>query len=201
MKNFLISIILFTRLEGTAQPSLHLYAYSQVFTPGIVPQRDIRSEDGQVAVNRPSANTQYYIYVVTASSVSILPERVWINERWYNIKSYVKVTDENYTLLGFLDAMKDLKKIPDVDIENAIVFFKTYLKQKSDTEIKELVKYALLYPPRVQALLGAVLESINKLKELSTLKAKLNPLSVFNLGIKQEYLSTGKIWNINQDYK
>lgn len=117
------------------------------------------------------------------------------------VKSYAKVTDENYTILGFLDAMKDLKKIPDVDIENAIVFFKTYLQQKNEIEIKELVKYALLYPPRVQALLGAVLESIKKIKELSLLKANLNPLSEFNLGIKNEYLRTTNNWNINQDYK
>ncbi len=87
MKNLLITGILFTHLQGEAQPSVQLYAYSQVFTPGIVPRRDIRAENGKSTVNRPTAITQYYIYVVTAASVSIQPEKVWIREQWYTIKS------------------------------------------------------------------------------------------------------------------
>ena len=87
MKNFLVTGILFLHLQAVAQPPVQLYVYAQVFTPGIVPQRDIPSENGRSAVNRPSAITQYYIYVATAASVSILPEKVWIRGQWYKINS------------------------------------------------------------------------------------------------------------------
>ncbi len=87
MKNFLLVGILFFQWQATAQPPVQLYVYAQVFTPGIVPGRDIPSENGNSVVNRPSVNTQYYIYAAIAVSVSILPEKIWISGQWYNIKS------------------------------------------------------------------------------------------------------------------
>lgn len=87
MKNFLITGILFIQLQAIAQPPVQLYVYSQVFTPGIVPGRDIPTENGKPVVNRPSVITQYYIYAATATSDFILPEKVWIKGQWYTIKS------------------------------------------------------------------------------------------------------------------
>ena len=40
------------------------------------------------------------------------------------VKSYVDVTEQNYQMLGFLDAMKDLKQIPDVEVANAVAIFR-----------------------------------------------------------------------------
>src|SRR6056297_2654714 len=37
-----------------------------------------------------------------------------------SVKSYVDPTDENIRFLEILDAIKDFKKIPDLDIDNAI---------------------------------------------------------------------------------
>ena len=44
------------------------------------------------------------------------------------VKSYVEVTEQNYQILGFLDAMKDLKQIPDVDVSDAVTIFKSRIK-------------------------------------------------------------------------
>ena len=112
------------------------------------------------------------------------------------VKSYTEVTDNNYQLLGFLDAMKDFKKIPDIDIKMAIVIFSDRINKLEGAQLNEIVEYALLYPPRVRAFLGAILEYLNKTDETKRLKASLNPLSKYVMGISPQNLQTVSSWNI-----
>jgi Family of unknown function (DUF6088) len=113
------------------------------------------------------------------------------------VKSYADVTDKNYELLGFLDALKDIKRIPDSNISQTIKILTDRINQLSEKQIAEMVKYALLYPPRVRALLGAILENQDsKNQYLSVLKKKLNPLTTINLGLKETDLPTILNWNI-----
>ena len=112
------------------------------------------------------------------------------------VKSYADVTDSNYELLGFLDAMKDLKIIPDCNPNTAVTILYGKIKKMKEEQIKEIIQYALLYPPRVRALLGAILEQLNRKKEIKKLKDSLNPLSQFKLGVKEKILSTAANWNI-----
>ena len=113
------------------------------------------------------------------------------------VKSYAEVTNSNYEILGILDAFKDIKKIPDCSVSQAIVRLTVILKNLNEQQIELLIKYALKYPPRVQALVGAVLQNINfKGDGLEKLKMKLNPLTHFKIGIKDSELSTKNNWNI-----
>lgn len=112
------------------------------------------------------------------------------------VKSYAEVTDENYELLGFLDAMKDLKKIPDTDTKTSIAVLSGKIKNLNNKQADEMITYAMLYPPRVRALLGAILEQLNKRKNIKILKESLNPLSQFKLGVKDKFLPTAAAWNI-----
>jgi hypothetical protein len=112
------------------------------------------------------------------------------------VKSYADVNDENYQLLGFLDAMKDLKIIPDADIKSAIAIFSYRIKQLTNREVGDMITYALLYPPRVRALLGAILEQLNRTSGIKELRKTLNPLTRFNLGIKPDDLKSVSNWNI-----
>jgi hypothetical protein len=52
-----------------------------------------------------------------------------------------------------------------------------------------------VYPPRVRALVGAVLEK-NGEKELRKLKNSLNPLTTIKLGLKGTDLPTKSNWYI-----
>jgi hypothetical protein len=54
----------------------------------------------------------------------------------------------------------------------------------------------MFYPPRVRALLGAILEDINTSFDTSELKESINPLTIFELGLKEKDLPTIKNWNI-----
>lgn len=112
------------------------------------------------------------------------------------VKSYADVTDRNYYLLELLDMLKDFKQIPDLDKESAIKIIKNKLKELSQKEIKQLIKLCLLYPPRVRAFLGALLENIEKQDLIAKLKESLNPLTEYKLDINTELLPTSENWNI-----
>lgn len=112
------------------------------------------------------------------------------------VKSYVDVTDKNFYLLELLDALKDFKKIPDLDKNSAIKILSSKLKELNAIETKLLIKYGLAYPPRVRSFLGALLENIKTESDLSVLKTSLNPLSEYEYGISKNKLPTVENWNI-----
>ncbi|HMH23648.1 MAG TPA: DUF6088 family protein [Puia sp.] len=112
------------------------------------------------------------------------------------IKSYVDVTADNYYLLEVLDAIKDFKKIPDRDQQRSIEVLTGLLKQFNESDKKRLIRYALKYPPRVRALLGALLSNMATLQDLDVLEKGLNPFTAYAYGIKKELLPTIDAWNI-----
>ncbi len=112
------------------------------------------------------------------------------------VKSYVDVTDRNFYLLEILDAIKDFKNIPDLNIDSGIKIILTQLNKLKPKEIKQLISYALSYPPRVRAFSGSLLEHLGFTIELKTLKKSLNPLSEYKYGIDIRSLPTITNWNI-----
>lgn len=113
-----------------------------------------------------------------------------------SVKSYVEVSGQNYQLLGYLDALKDIKKIPDCSVLQAIRRMRILIKALSTNEQKELIEYALFYPARTRALLGAILESLNLQINLDELKNSLNPFTRISLSIKEIDLPAIRNWNI-----
>ncbi len=112
------------------------------------------------------------------------------------VKSYVDVTNENYYLLEILDALKDFKNILDLDKKSALTLVKNKISNLSENELSKMRRYAIKYPPRATALLGAILEFSNKKTGLESLKSSLNPLTTYKLGIQKETLPTSSNWNI-----
>lgn len=113
------------------------------------------------------------------------------------VKSYAEVNDENFEILGLLDAFKDIKRIPDCSVAQAVRRLRAILKEMSESQIAALIKYALVYPPRVRATVGAILQSNGYPTEnLEKLLNSLNPLSTINLGLNETELLTKADWNI-----
>jgi hypothetical protein len=112
------------------------------------------------------------------------------------VKSYTEVTDANFELLGLLDALKDCKHIPDCTVKQAVHVLSGIIATLSDKQIDDLIRYALLYPPRTRALLGAILENQNIGLGIDKLKQSLNPLTKIKLGLKKTDLATVENWNI-----
>lgn len=155
----------------------------------------IAYETGSSLYNRMGLTTQMSFRIKIASR----SKRISINRGALKadaVKSYAEVSELNYELLGFLDAIKDIKRIPDCSVSQAVKILSGKMSKLNEKQIADLVKYALLYPPRVKALVGAMLENLNKKENTEKLKQSLNPLTTINLGLKETELPTIQNWNI-----
>jgi hypothetical protein len=146
--------------------------------------------------NRMGLTTQVPKTIKVASKVKRIITKIG-KTQVKPVKSYVDVTNENYNLLEILDALKDFKVIPDLDKKSAIALLKNRISKLSGNDQSKLIQYALKYPPRVTALLGAILELLKKKNDLESLRKNLNPLTTYKLGIREELLPTAPGWNIN----
>lgn len=112
------------------------------------------------------------------------------------LKQKNTITKENIPLLQLLDALSQIKKIPDTTIEKACKRFLSLLKPLSDSEEKTLVRLAQKYNPATRALLGAMLEELGKTNYLEALFTSLNPITKYKLPGVEKVLSTTEKWNI-----
>jgi len=106
------------------------------------------------------------------------------------------ITKENIPLLQLLDSICAIKKIPDSSIENSCKRFLAIIKKFSEKQINELVRLGLKYPPCTRALLGAILEKLQKTEITEPLFKSLNPITKYHLLGANKVLSTTKKWNI-----
>lgn len=146
--------------------------------------------------NRLNLTTQNYFRKKIATNRS----RKKIEKGWLKtstVKSYVDITEENYQLLGILDAIKDIRNLADTSTTKAIKILAAKMEKFDKTVIESLIEYALQYPPRVRALLGAIVEDRfgNKFN-LETLQVSLNPSTSYKFKVKESDLSTIKNWNL-----
>ncbi len=112
------------------------------------------------------------------------------------VKAYVEVTDDNYILLGYLDVLKDIKNIPDSSPDNALYILIPKLKKLKSVELNNLIQNAFEYPPRVRALLGAILEiHFSTNKNIEKLKKSINPTTKYKIRLDKN-LPNKLNWNI-----
>lgn len=150
---------------------------------------------GLLLYNKMGLTTQIPKEISIASS----KKRIYIskgNIKASAVKSYLEVTDDNYKFLELLDAIKDFKNIPDLNKKSAIKILTNRILVLNNKQKKELIEIALEYPPRVRALLGALLENIKENINTKSLDNSLNPLSEYKFGITKEILPTIEKWNI-----
>ena len=150
---------------------------------------------GLLLYNKMGLTTQIPKEISIASN----KKRIYIskgNIKAKAVKSYVEVTNENYKLLEFLDALKDFKKIPDLDKKSAISILSRKISELDNKQVKKIIEIALEYPPRVRAFLGALLENIDIKIDIKMLDDSLNPLSEYELGLTKDILPTVEKWNI-----
>jgi hypothetical protein len=106
------------------------------------------------------------------------------------------ITKENIPLLRLLDCLRFFKNIPDTTPDNACLRLIYLIGKLNEQEKMKIKKLALKYTPQAIALLGAILETINPKEDTSTLFKKLNPITVYKLGISDNVLPTQKKWKI-----
>jgi hypothetical protein len=70
------------------------------------------------------------------------------------------------------------------------------IKNYSDKEINTMVRLSLKYPPATRALLGALLDKLQKGNATETLFKSLNSITKYKLTGATKALSTAEKWNI-----
>ena len=112
------------------------------------------------------------------------------------IKQKNTITKKNIPLLQLLDAIRYIRKIPNADIEASCKRFLALIKNLRDQEINTLVRLALKYPPATRALLGAMLNNLEKEQATGLLLKSLNPITKYQLIGAAKVLSNTQKWNI-----
>lgn len=110
------------------------------------------------------------------------------------IQNKAPITEENVKYLEILDILKNLKYIPDSNIEESYILMKREILNLAYEEILILLELAeKYYTVVVLALLGSIVEEKNILK-VEELKKKLNKTTTFKLNLN---LKNGKEWRIS----
>lgn len=112
------------------------------------------------------------------------------------IKQKNIITKENIQLLQILDAIRYIKKIPDSSIETCCKRLIAIIKNIPEKDTNTLVRLALKYPPATRALLGAILQKLQREKATEPLLKSLNPITLYKLAGAAKALSTTEKWNI-----
>lgn len=107
-----------------------------------------------------------------------------------------KITTYSIPLLQILDSLKLIKQIPDTTVGNSIRILKKHILELDDKGLSTIVKLSKKYPPRVRAMLGAILESAGDDRYTPELKQSLNPTSTYAIGLNDSTDINLKNWNI-----
>jgi len=106
------------------------------------------------------------------------------------------ITKENIPLLQLLDAIRYIKKIPDSTLSTVCNRLLILVDKLSESEEKTIVRLSQKYPPATRALLGAILDQLDRSSNLNTLQNILNPITQYKLKGVTKVLKTAENWNI-----
>ena len=144
-----------------------------------------------------------------------------VNTRIRFIKTNINFKKSDIKLLQILDALKNIKNIPDSIIENSIRNIKAHFSKFTNKDLLRILTFVKNYNPSTKALVGAIISDIicnhgdrpafnvgkdnqnidsgfkgNLFKELNSLKNTLNPFTIFNIGVSKNILPNKSDWRI-----
>lgn len=149
---------------------------------------------GAEAFNRLGITTQISAEVVIATPGKAYTTRIGNLSVKY-VRASVSETPRDVELVMLLDALKQVKKVQDASPDRVVTVVKQRVGGMSRAQVETLTTLVAEYPPRVRAILGAILETSGRKRQSLRLKASLNPLSKYKVGIKNA-LSNLKEWNL-----
>ena len=149
---------------------------------------------GLALFNRLGLTTQIP-WTVTVAVEGGRREKDFGTIRIKTVPSRFPIREVDIPLFECLDVLRDIKSIPDTDINQVLLTMKGRVFSLSEAERTRLVKLASEYDtPQVRALLGLILESGGQ--DITTLKKTLNPTTVYKLPVDKGAWPLAKDWNI-----
>lgn len=150
---------------------------------------------GITSYNRMGLTSQVANELVIAAN-NIKREKEWAGIIVKFVKCPVKITSRNIDKLQILDAIRDIKNIPDNDADTVYRILVTKIRSLSDSDRQTLYKLALKYNPATRAVTGAIAEQIDGKDAAEELQKTLNPLTTYKIGITNKVLYNKDNWNI-----
>lgn len=112
------------------------------------------------------------------------------------VKQPNEISEDNIRFLVILDAINNVRKIPDSTIAASVDRLTAIIKQLNTDEIETMTALAEKYPARLRALLGAILENIGYESASSVLFGTLNPLTTYDYPGLSTHLPNSRKWHI-----
>lgn len=112
------------------------------------------------------------------------------------IKQPNKITKENIPLLRILDAIRNIKEIPDTTVPDSCRTLIGIVKKIKNEKRETIVRLAKSYNPATRALAGAFFDLCYGGKIAEPLLKSLNPSSEYEFGISDNILPNKLKWNI-----
>lgn len=95
-----------------------------------------------------------------------------------------------------LDALRNIRRLPDTNIADTLSRVKSLMKNGTLAP-RRLARFAAVEPPRVRALVGALVETVGHHSEaVDALRKSLNPLTRFKVPARRDILPTGAEWQL-----
>jgi len=116
--------------------------------------------------------------------------------RIHFIKQENTITKDNIYLLQLLDCLRLFKIIPDTTTDKACARLIDIFQKLDEQQISKIKKLAVKCSPQTIALLGAILETLNKSEDTELLHNELNSMTTFKLHISKTILMNQKRWKI-----
>ncbi len=99
--------------------------------------------------------------------------------------------------LQLLDVLTQVKKAQDMDVDEVLKKAAAILMGYSAEEKERVFQLAKKYGPRAKALMGAMLQNIGRNDLAVKLKADLNPLTSYKVGVSLDVLPNKSEWSIS----
>jgi hypothetical protein len=106
------------------------------------------------------------------------------------------ITKENFKILQVLDCLKMLKGIPDTTKNNSLSVLGRIIRKYNKVERGMLIQLSMKYPASTRALLGMIFEGEKIMGPLDKIRETLNPISKFNVVLRDYDKLVKDNWNI-----
>lgn len=150
---------------------------------------------GVAVYNRLGLTSQISNTLVIATNKPLPPKEVE-GYKFKFVKRTFEIKEQDIPKFQLLDALQDIKNIPDSPTEDTITVLKEKINSLSTREKERLVQLALSYSAGTRALLGAITENSIPKVNTNRLLATLNNLTSYQLNVSESVLPNKSKWNI-----
>ena len=106
------------------------------------------------------------------------------------------ITKENIEMLQVLDCLKMIKGIPNTSRDNLFHVLGKIIRKYKKPQRDILIRLSMKYPSSTRALLGMIFEEEKIMRPLDKIRETLNPISKFNMTLRNYDKLVKDNWNI-----